>query len=1022
MKKKIMLLIAIIPLVFMLTIFSVGKVVSVVVSIPVSGIKITTQNDEGMISLDMATYSDDLYLKAEVYPSNAKNKAYSVSVAGIGDEEAADISVEENGRVRLHGTGRAKLTVTSNENAYSDSVVLNVVSSKVIDFTPVLRDDNGLSTLTPSNEAGVDYEIPIESGDLLFGAEVNPSTLSESPVKWYSENEELLTVNEFLGKARAQLSGSVIVTAVNDDGIKGRIEKKIKLNISRAATASGITVNGGENVTVVCPTDGDYATLMLDIPNGKTADDITVSGDNVKGFELIPVNGSATQFKAVLEFIAPTDCTVRVSADGERYNEAKIEFSDYAFGVYTSYHLSDDDVMYHKDGVTATYIAAGNLYDGAVSYSFSSSDESVFTVVQDGYTARVTAHKTGEATLTATAYKNGAAIGEPIIKTIRVISPVSSVEFAANAASLGIGDMLAVGDTVVSGNGYVSSPAELGLLAQNGTESVAFDAAAFTYTSSDESVATPRASLIRLRVNTVSTGKVTFTAKWIYADYFGEKVSASLAFKAVKNGVSVNNYADLKKATDDGKAVVLTDNVMLGEKTRDYNLLRGYAHTMPTTWDWQFYENSGKPRPEVYYLIEFKNDVYGNGYELNGDNITQAKDGTGSPLLFKGPLDFVSISVAAVKGQDNVVFLARTAGVTIDNVVLNGCSNDSLKNENGEFDLSLLNYTGTTLEVAESVNVKNCRVSNGRTVMRVYGGKTTDGKPVVADVAAATASEERITVNIESCILTNAREFILKTGSNRALLAADVNNNEFYLPKLPRATEGVYEPFDDANRTNEYFYDKYVIADITLKNSVLSTSGLFSIGMEAHFGGQMLAGSSITNWKKLAATSYACVLRLEGDVRLLDWKKLDNVDSSTLIETTGDLGENKQFLQLNINAMLDKVSANPQYNDIVTRMDGENFVHGGIALYGGGYNYSYVDFSGLSDDIERLTRYDVSLSVLKEGEPENSSLYLQGSLLPAAAGPAPFRFYMYNSSSNTDYQSQTDAIKNGDAYKIPSAK
>ena len=455
MKKKIMLLIAIIPLVFMLTIFSVGKAVSVIVSIPVSGIKITTQNDDGVISLDMATYSDDLFITAEVFPSNAKNKNYSVKISAVGDETPADISVADDGKLSLHGVGRAKLTVTSNENAFTDSVIINVVSSKVIDFTPALTANGGNAALIPSNESDVDFETSVSSGDLMFSATVTPSTLSESPVKWYSEDGNIITVNEYLGKARASLSGSVIVTAVNDDGIKGKIEKKIKINVDKAATVSGVTVNGGENVTVICPSDSDKATFLVEIPAGKTSADIFIRGANVADYSLSPVNGSSTKFIAEFTFVLAADCFVDVTVNGTNYNRTEIKFSEYAFGVYTGYHLSDSDTMYHKNGVTATYIAAGNVYDGNVSYRWTSSDESVLTVLSSGYTAQVTAHKSGSAKLTVTALKNGVAIGESIVKEVTVVTPVTSVDFTANAVTHGIADIMAVGDTAVSGKKYV---------------------------------------------------------------------------------------------------------------------------------------------------------------------------------------------------------------------------------------------------------------------------------------------------------------------------------------------------------------------------------------------------------------------------------------------------------------------------------------------------------------------------------------------------------------------------------------
>lgn len=140
-----------------------------------------------------------------------------------------------------------------------------------------------------------------------------------------------------------------------------------------------------------------------------------------------------------------------------------------------------------------------------------------------------------------------------------------------------------------------------------------------------------------------------------------------------------------------------------------------------TTYDKTYLDNIDKndENKKVQYLIEFKNHVYGNGFEINADKFTQCKDATGLPKIFKGPLNFVAISSASVKGQDNISFLVRTDKVLINNVVLKGCSDDSLLEEDGQFNLSKLNYVGTTLEIAKSAKLLNSRVSNGRTVVRI---------------------------------------------------------------------------------------------------------------------------------------------------------------------------------------------------------------------------------------------------------------------------------------------------------------
>ena len=338
----------------------------------------------------------------------------------------------------------------------------------------------------------------------------------------------------------------------------------------------------------------------------------------------------------------------------------------------------------------------------------------------------------------------------------------------------------------------------------------------------------------------------------------------------------------------------------------------------------------------------------------------------------------------------------------INNVVLKGCSDDSLLEEDGQFNLSKLNYVGTTLEIAKSAKLLNSRVSNGRTVVRIFAGGSTMGSPVVKDESAFNVQEEKINVHIESCVLSNAREFILKIGSNRALkqvtakqrFLLDVNGDK-------------YLPYNESNKTDKYFNDNYLINDVTLKNSVLETSGLFSVGMETHFSGEFLLGDTITTWKDCAATSYASALRIVGDVKMLDWKNLSNVDSSTLIEVTGDAND---WLSMNVAEMMKEVAkVKSECRDIILNVGGTEYVHGGIAFYGGGYNYSYLDLTRANDETKQFGVYDVNISVLENSKDEN--IQKQGKMLPMAAGAGDFRFYLYNNKSSRNLSWQ-ESIKN----------
>lgn len=1045
MKKKVMLLLVLLPIIFMIAIFSITKAVSITVAVPVSGIHITTQNDEGFINLNMATYSDDLYIKAEIIPSNAKNQNYSVSVSKVSeDEEQADIDVAQDGKVTLNSTGKAKVTVTSQENGYTDSVIIAVDSSKLYNVIPSLNKLGGDAVaLNPSSDPDYDYEADIKSGKYEFGSQIQPSTLSESTILWSTDESDAnaVEINPVTGKAQVKLSGTHVVTVTGKDGVKGDVTKKIKLNVTPASdlTIDGISVESfAESGSLFFATGSETATLVIESKYGApqiTSDKLYAEYEEIsEGKYLITII-----FNNPDADIKKTEFTVSA---GSITKDIDVEFGDYTLGIYTRYHLADkgDADMYQKTGTTVTYTADITPYDGSVRYEWSSSDASVISVAQNGTLASITAVGNGEATLTVNVYSNDVCILSEERK-VTAVTPIKDIYFAESGKEYGISNLLAIGNKKYQNGAVRSDTPSLEIRIKESSES---DAPAlswdyerysseinFTSTDSDIAKATPtkrNASTFALTFGKdFSVETVTITATWKYGEYFGENVSGALTFRAVNGGVNVSDYESLRGATEKSEPVVLKNSIMLGTKTQDVATLRSYVKTMATTYDRTHYLNNNSQDYTVMYAIEFRNSIYGNGYELNADYITRAVDSVGNPLLYKGPLDFVTAggntNTAAVKAQDNISFLVRTKGVIIDNVVLKGCSDESIEQDDVT-DLTLLNFVGTVLEVASDTKILNSRISNGRTVLRVFGGGNGVDNPVLDTLDGYQAKDERINVVVESSIISMGREFLVKVGSNRAVRATNTKNerdetvvNRYELKKA----DGSAYPLDGNIGLNDnYFYDNYVTTDLTIKDSVLHTSALFAVGVDAHFGGDMLNGAGLgatVKWHDLCATSLASVVRIEGNTRILDWKNLTNVDSSTLIETTFAQGSTGgySFLNLNIGEMLKKVQS-VSYNNIV-EVDGDTtYVHGGIACYGGGYNYSIVDFSKCA--VEAPSKYMVNLSVLMTGEDESSALYNQGAILPAAAGPADFRFYMYGADSGFTRAYQEALIASGEAYNI----
>lgn len=993
MKKKIIALIMIIPIVFLIALFSVGKAAGVYADIPVTGIQITTQNEDGFIDVDVADY-DPIAFLAQVQPVNARNQKYSLEISGVGGDEAPEGFEIIDGKLHIDNVGKVKITAISAEKGFKDSVVVTAYSTKVLRIYPVV---NGEKT--------VGDEVVISGGENVFSAELYPENLSgETRIFEEIGGNHILKLNAVTGVAQALFSGETQVRITCPEGRKG-LEKVLTVKVNVDTESTGFAVNGkSSGAKAIVKNNATTAKLFVESKNNALdiSDVILPGGVSVDNIEKIGENKFALTLSFDKEF-SDEEISGKVGA-----TDFSLEFAEYNLDVRTSYYDGEGDEIKQKNNTKVTYVAYSES-DDDVDVKFEIIDGAdVITLEQHGQFANITATKRGFAKIKIIAEHDGKDV--KIEKTIRVVPNVYSMEFADSAKEYGIENILTIGGRKPDGKPdtrmiFVRVVTEAG--AETFTDefmNVAFsdDNSLFSCKAQPAT----NADAVSAEIRAKGTGLTTLNAQLTdYNTYFGTNICAKIRLRAVKDGRNVGNYEELKTATEAGHIVVLTSNVMLGVKkdgtamTEDE--LKKDVKKFTTTYDKTYLENSGENK-YVQYLIEFKNHVYGNGFEINADKFTQCKDATGLPKIFKGPLNFVAISSASVKGQDNISFLVRTDNVLINNVVLKGCSDDSLLEEDGRFNLSKLNYVGTTLEIAKSAKLLNSRVSNGRTVVRIFAGGSTMGSPVVEDKSAFNVQDEKINVHIESCVLSNAREFILKIGSNRALKQTnevqrkllDINNNP-------------YSPYDERNKTDKYFNDNYLINDVTLKNSVLETSGLFSVGMETHFSGEFLLGGTITMWKDCAATSYASALRIVGDVKMLDWKNLSNVDSSTLIEVTGDANP---WLSMNVAEMMKEVAkVDKKCRDIILNVGGTEYVHGGIAFYGGGYNYSYLDLTEANDETKQFGVYDVNISVLENSKDEN--IRNQGKMLPMAAGAGDFRFYLYNNKSSRNLSWQ-ESIKN----------
>ena len=1055
MKKKVIALIMIIPLIFLITLFSVGEVASILADIPVSGIKITTQTDEGFIYLDMARYNSEpenyIYMEAKVEPSNAKNQNYSFRIDEAEEgAELADIEIDkDSGLLTLNGTGKAKITAVSADNGFTDSVIVNVRSSKVVSLTPKLTRLTG-GDITLDKLSKNEYAVTLIPEDYQFSADIYPMEVSDSSVNWTSSNPNVISINAVTGRATTRLSGEATLTLDCDNAVEGFEPVTIKVTVPYNGGESGFVIEGKSEKELAYKVGLNQISFLMELEEENLAFGISskldISGagsDYVLATKYDALDSQGKRFKVTLILSEghPEKLDLALTLPGKEQSSKLVAlFQEFSFNVYTSAHLGLEDDIYQKKDAVIKFASVGVPSDDDVIYEWYAQDSALnIKTYENSSIVDISSASVGTYRLVISAFEKVENDGviekgkliKSIAKQIHVVRGVYSVEFVTTMGSSDMEGLLTLGDTILDDSGFKAYYPTLNMKVAYDDDTIGgYSLEDLEFSVSNEEIIEPRIGTDNFKINVKADGVTTITAKWKNGIHFNQDIKTTIKVRGVDGGVMIGaesddntkNYRDLKRATSQGKKVVLMKDVMLGWVNMTEAELKDEAYTMLTDYDWNFYTNMEKERPSVYYLIEFRNDVFGNGYTINANNFTMAKDRVGNPLLFKGPLDFVSIGYASVKAQDNIVCLVREDGVDINNINIKGCSDESLLDESKGLDYTKLNNVGTTLEISGDTTLTNSRVSNGRTVVRIFGGEvvnegTENAATKVKQVGDINLEEHRLHARIESCILTHAREFIVKIGSNLAVFDPPENPYQYYkeIAEFKNQNGVEYVKYNPNNYKDEYFYNNYVITDVVLKNSVLASSGLFTVGMETHFAGNMLAGT-LDIWKNCAGTSYASVLKMEGEVKMYDWKDLSHVDSTTLIETTSNAG---QTYVLRLDRMLEKVMEVRDISTIIKEIDGKKYVHGGIAMYGGGNNYSCVDMSNCTS--EQLTDFRANIADLAVNEEKDSIFYKQGQNLPAAAGSRDFCFLMYDNESDFNYEKQQAEISSGEAYIIPIA-
>lgn len=1013
MKYKVLTLILLIPLVLMVCVFSAANFTSLQVPIPVESISIYHDRLE---VLNLAE-NKQFQINAQVKPINASNKGLIYTIEKVSGKELPTISISENGLVTASGYGTAKIVVTTKDGAYKKSFLLEVTSTIASEL---------IAHLSTTEQIFVG-----DTFSLLTS--VLPDAALDKNVKFTSTNANVVRIDSITGECEAISSGKATIKAVLENGLTGKLEKTFDIVVLPNNSSNPITFDGKLNFE-----DNIFAE-DCDIIMEVNFTDLHQIGFNLEleDIDLKYNQEDVEEVNLVLDQNATANGIYKYNVQirgvkVEQFNlSASLKYENYS--TYTSRIILNKIVDLNDLQVSLTnfreYIKLDEqrnfkvavLPNDFVDYSINAYFENArSTLVKNGDIYTYVGKEIGVNNLNVEISYAGEVI-KTITKSVEVLP--TKLEFALDSAEYGIEELLTVGNEKIVNGLYETKTTSFNLVTNGDLNNIQF-------VSLNEGIAKFEDGELVI----LNEGRVTIKAFDTRSNLFGVDLSSDIEIRCVK-GVEVGTYQELVQATEDGKQVVLTNSIMLGEKLVEVGadgkttllkseaecaqILASEVKQIATSGEWNYYKHSPDHKltnpPTINYIIKFTNNIYGNGYFLNANNISNLVDATNSPRSFapfKGPLDLVAIPDAAAKAQDNICFIASD-NVMINNVELIGATLGGLDS----VDLSRLNYVGTVLEVmGDNVKIVNSKIKNGRNCLRVYGKES--------------GNYDKINVLIESCEISYAREFLIKMGTNAKLYgqfdegaSIDLSKGnldptiwEKCAPKienLQHLNDGSLTQEQYSNLVAKYkedeIFQSLVKTNLTIKNCILHTSGLFSIGLESSFAGPALDGGRYGDnwnfanygWVDIAGTSYPTMLNLEGDVKIYDWKKLSHVDTSILLD--GDM------FNLDLAGMIEKLYNDGKFTDIITEVkigsSYEKFTHGGIVMYGGGKNYALVNNN--TNDHDDLVNYTINLDSL------NSSL---ASMFKYASGKEEFRVFMYGKNSDLNYYQQTIDLETGDAY------
>ena len=1003
----------------MLLIFTMGTTIdmtAIMLDIPVTSVDI---EGEEIIFVDVSSDNNAVELNAVVSPKEATNKTVTFTGETVQGEKLAIVDISANGKITPKSVGTIRVVATAN-GGRQDSVQINFYSTKASEIEQLYEN------------------ISIEVGEQLTlnqGSAFNilPASASGSSVVYTASNNKV-KVDKYTGEITGLFVGQTVVTATIE-GIK-----------YDEVTNKFIDTEYSMDFNVTVESDDEQE--IFSFAGGKTqTEEMLALGSKVVSFEYLgyeqlgelsyEVDEDDAEYIESVIFSYSTDgegcvkVTLKETAPEKDYLFV-IKSGEVELGSLTlkkenpSIRISTSMTTYPKSNANILFGSVVTGLESGYVVRYESSNTNVFSVNTKNNDCVGKARSEGTSYIKARLYYNNQEIAVSDAVEFTVVNPYISVGIVESTKTYGLENRFVLGKYILESGvkKEIQYPLTVKASSADGVEST-IDTAKLKWSSSDVSVAIVDNYG---KVNVLKDGIVTITVESSYNNILHTNVKGTFEITCRENGLNVYDYEDLVWANNNGYETVLRNNVMLAEGINDDNYREYLANVatkeMTTTASKFYYDDNGKSdEAKIRYCLEFTQNVYGNGFSIDVNNITRAIDKY-NYSIFNGPLDLIALKYgnvssgnAKVKGQDNIVFLVKKDNISLNNVELKGCSDSSLI-EQGQANIGKLNNVGTVLEVVgDNFDLLYSRVNNGRTVIRIYG------KPYEIDTSKIDVNPEdyRIEATISNCILSYGREFILKVGSNQLLRNESVIGETLELPSAnPDKYNHAAPYFKNENGTNyslnsnrdEYFIDKYLMTDIVLKDSIFYGAGLFCVGFESQFAGLALHGYdygsfafSKLGWKQVAGTSYPARIKMQGDVRFYDWKEIDKIDSSTIIEGDPSILE-LVGLDLNVSNLLNKYNtANPS-NNFIYKYEGKDYINGAVIFYGGGKNYSWIETNEVSENFNDLDYFEVPITYFGD----------RVDLIYYAAGKEDFRFMTYSSLGNLTYETQRNDLADGSAY------